>query len=96
MAGSSPAMAPVVRLFVFMLARLRGKNHSSHGGRKAYLNFELKDRDRRRRRAFGASLTSKFRYARVSRAMNGVVWPGGHRQNMHLDTRLHYQRYILS
>jgi hypothetical protein len=23
---------------------LRGKNHSSHGGRKAYLNFELKDR----------------------------------------------------
>jgi hypothetical protein len=23
--------------------RLRGKTHSSHGGRKAYLNFELKD-----------------------------------------------------
>jgi hypothetical protein len=22
---------------------LRGKTHSSHGGRKAYLNFELKD-----------------------------------------------------
>jgi hypothetical protein len=29
--------------------------------RKAYLNFELKDHDRRRRRAFGASLASKFR-----------------------------------
>jgi hypothetical protein len=40
---------------------------------RAYLNFELKDHDRRRRRAFGASLTSKFRYARVSRAMNGKV-----------------------
>ncbi len=26
-------------------------------------------------RAFGASLTSKFRYARVSCAMNGIVWP---------------------
>ncbi len=30
---------------------------------RAYLNFEVKDRDRRRRRAFGASLSSKFRYA---------------------------------
>jgi hypothetical protein len=39
----------------------RGIIHSSHGGRKAYLNFELKDRDGRRPRAFGASLTSKFR-----------------------------------
>jgi hypothetical protein len=52
---------------------LRGKIHSSHGGRKAYLNFELKDHDRWRRRAFGASFTSKFKYARVSRAMNGKV-----------------------
>jgi hypothetical protein len=40
---------------------LRGKTHSSHGDRKAYLNFELKDRDGRRPRACGASLTSKFR-----------------------------------
>jgi hypothetical protein len=56
---------------------LRGKNHSSLGGRKAYLNFELKDHDRRRRRRFAPSLTSKFRYARVSRAMNGNCDPGG-------------------
>jgi hypothetical protein len=26
---------------------VRGKNHSSLGGRKAYLTFELKDHDRR-------------------------------------------------
>ena len=31
---------------------LRGKTHSSDGGRKAYLNFELKD-GRRRPRASG-------------------------------------------
>lgn len=41
----------------------RGKIHSSHGGRKAYLNFELKDHDRQRGRRFAPSLTSKFRYA---------------------------------
>jgi hypothetical protein len=71
---------------------LRGKTHSSDGGRKAYLNFELKDHGRNRSRllprpafemsksdksdfdwprAYGASLTSKFRCARVGRAMNG-------------------------
>jgi hypothetical protein len=55
---------------------MRGKIHSSLGGRKAYLNFELKDHDRRRRRGFAPSLTSKFRHARVCRAMNGEVWPG--------------------
>ncbi len=61
---------------MFITSRhLRGKIHSSLGGRKAYLNFELKDHDRRGPRAFGASLTSKFRYARVSRAMNGMEWP---------------------
>jgi site-specific DNA-methyltransferase (adenine-specific) len=54
---------------------LREKTHSSHGGRKAYLNFELKDRDRRRRRRFAPSLTSKFRYAPVGRPMNRKVWP---------------------
>jgi hypothetical protein len=52
-----------------------GKIHSSLGGRKAYLNFEVKDRDRRRRRYFVPFLTSKFRYARVSRATNGKVGP---------------------
>ena len=75
---------------------LRGKIHSSHGGRKAYLNFELKDHGPNRsrllprsalkmsksdksdfdwRRHFVPSLTSKFRHARVCRAMNGKVWP---------------------
>ena len=74
----------------------RGKTNSSLGGRKAHLNFEVKERARRRRQRFeigparfrslmpisataemGApSLTSKFRYAPVSRAMNEKVWPG--------------------
>jgi hypothetical protein len=36
---------------------LRGKIHSSLGGRKAYLNFELKDR-RRPERYYGATATS--------------------------------------
>src|ERR1700730_12380850 len=74
------------------------KTHSSHGGRKAYLNFELKDAHRSRllpRSAFAmsksdrsdfdwrapssrrGSLTPKFRYARVCRAMNGEEWQGG-------------------
>jgi hypothetical protein len=36
---------------------VRGKIHSSLGGRKAYLNFELKDR-RRPERYYGATATS--------------------------------------
>ena len=57
---------------------MREKIHSSLGGRKAHRNFELKEHVRRRRRAFGASLTSKFRCARVSRAMKwGAVARGG-------------------
>src|SRR5208337_2892583 len=55
---------------------MRGKIHSSHGGRKAYLNFELKDAPKARGLRPSRSLTSKFRYARVSRAMNWAVWPG--------------------
>jgi hypothetical protein len=43
---------------------MRGKIHSSLGGSKAYLSFELKDHDRRRRRRYAPSLTSKLRYAR--------------------------------
>jgi hypothetical protein len=83
---------------------LRGKTHSSHGGRKAYLNFELKDAHRSRllsRSAFRMSkldrsnfdwraasghhrsLTSKFRYAEVCRAMNGKVWPERPSHNAH-------------
>jgi hypothetical protein len=78
--------------------RLRGKTHSSHGGRKAHLNFEVKDlrrpeaarqsksdlsdfdivnADLGNSRDRIASLTSKFRYAPVCRAMNGEVWPRG-------------------
>ena len=48
---------------------------------RAHLNFEVKDRDGRRPRAFGASLSSKFRYAFLPpcdewiflRVMRGVV-----------------------
>ncbi len=54
----------------------RGETHSSHGFQKAYLKFELKDAPKARGLRPSRSLTSKCRYARVSRAMNGVVWPG--------------------
>ncbi len=40
--------------------------------RKLILTFNGRIIDRRRRRAFGASLTSKFRCARVSRAMEWI------------------------
>jgi hypothetical protein len=55
--------------------KLRKETHSSDGGRKAYLNFELKDGAKRRRLRRSRSLTSKFGYARVGRALNGIVWP---------------------
>ena len=41
--------------------KLRKETHSSDGGRKAYLNFELKDGAKRRRLRRSRSLTSKFR-----------------------------------
>jgi hypothetical protein len=37
----------VVRRSVFLARILRGKTHPSNGGRKAYLNFELRTRRRR-------------------------------------------------
>jgi hypothetical protein len=42
----SPLITPLRRVNLCRLvgvSQLRGKAHSSHGGRKAYLNFELKD-----------------------------------------------------
>ena len=100
MAGLDPAIqkqsADVCDRSLTSQRAWRGKIHSSHGGRKAYLNFELKDRRRPEAarqsksdlsdfdiinahlgnsRDGYASLTSKCRYARVSRAMNGVGRP---------------------
>jgi hypothetical protein len=72
MARRSPAMT-VRNLVIRYGALCAEKNHSSLGGRKAHLNFELKDAPKARGLRPSRSLTSKFRYARVSRTMKGMV-----------------------
>jgi hypothetical protein len=55
---------------------LRGKTHSSLGGRKAHLNFELKDAPESRGLRPSQILDFKVQIpSGLPCAMNGEVWP---------------------
>jgi hypothetical protein len=55
---------------------MRGKIHSLHGGRKAYLNFELKDRRPLEAARLWRVLDFKVQVRADSAvAMNGKPWP---------------------